>query len=451
MDFKKLAQENKQEAIELLTKLVKIDSVLDPSTATPSMPFGKGINEALETFLEIAKNDGFDVENVDGYAGRIIYKGATDERIAILGHLDVVPTGEGWTNPPFSATILNNKMYGRGTTDDKGPTVAAYMGLKVLKNLGIKLNKTIEIILGTDEETGWRGLAHYEEKYNLPDVGFSPDAEFPLINGEKGILRMILKGKGCSDFTLAGGNIFNAVIGKAQATTKINLVDEFSDYLEEHNLQGDCEFDGTNYIYTLIGVTAHAMQPQEGINAGTHLANFLSKYINHPTLKLISSNIHEDYNLCKLGLKTTHPVMGIITNNIGIMDFNEECSKFTFDIRYPIGFEFKNFETALRNILSIYDVTFEVVEDKEPHYVSEDDDLVKTLYGIYVKHTGDTVHKPRSIGGGTYARALKHGVAFGMEEVDKPSVCHMTDEYVDLDKFEEALGIYMEAIYELGK
>lgn len=451
MDFKKLAHEYFEEAVELLKKLVQIDSVLDPSTATFEMPFGKGINTCLETFLDIAKKEGFSTLNDDGYAGLIRFGNNDAESIAVLGHLDVVPTGEGWSNPPFSATIINNKMYGRGTTDDKGPTVAAYIGMKILKDQGIKLNKNIDLILGTDEETGWRGLAHYQEKYGLPDTGFSPDAEFPLINGEKGILRMILKGEGCKDFTLKGGNIFNAVIGKAVATTKIDLTNEFSNYLESHNLAGDVEFDGTNYIYTLNGVTAHAMMPEAGINAGTHLAVFLNNYFNHPTLKFIAFNIHEDYNLCKLGLKTTHKVMGIITNNVGIMDFNSEESKFTFDIRYPIGFEFAKYEEALKNILAIYNVTFEVVEDKEPHYVDIDDPLVQTLYAIYVKHTGDKVNGPRSIGGGTYARALKNGVAFGMEKCDEPSVCHMVDEYIDLDAFEQAIAIYAEAIYELGK
>ena len=136
MDFLKLAKEYKQQAIELLTKLVQINTVLDPSTITKEHPFGKGINDCLEYFLDVAKQDGFETLNDEGYAGRITYKGTSDESIAVLGHLDVVPTGEGWTNPPFSATIIDNKMYGRGTMDDKGPVVASYIALKILKEQG---------------------------------------------------------------------------------------------------------------------------------------------------------------------------------------------------------------------------------------------------------------------------------------------------------------------------
>ena len=451
MDFLKLAKEYRQEAIELLEKLVKIDSVLDPSTITKEHPFGKGINDCLEFFLDVAKKDGFDTLNDEGYAGRILYKGTSNESIAVLGHLDVVPTGDGWTNPPFSATIIDNKMYGRGTMDDKGPVVASYIALKILKEQGVKLTKNIEFILGTDEETGWRGLEHYQKNHQLPDTGFSPDAEFPLINGEKGIMRMILKGSPCSEFTLKGGNIFNAVIGKAVATTKIDLVEEFDSYLQENNLVGDVEFVDGKYIYTVNGKTAHAMCPQEGINAGTYLACFLNQYFDHPTLKFINNNIHLDYNMCKLGMKVTHKVMGIITNNVGIMDFNENESKFTFDIRYPIGFDFEFFKAPLKSILDIYGIIYEVVEQKNPHYVDLEDDLVKILYNSYVKYTNDTVNKPMCIGGGTYARALKHGVAYGMEEVGMPSVAHMVDECIDLDKLERAIAIYLDAIYELGK
>ena len=267
MDFLKLAKEYREQAIELLTKLVQINTVLDPSTITKEHPFGKGINDCLEYFLDVAKQDGFDTLNDEGYAGRITYKGTSDESIAVLGHLDVVPTGEGWTNPPFSATIIDNKMYGRGTMDDKGPVVASYIALKILKEQGIKLTKNVEFILGTDEETGWRGLEHFQKNYQLPDTGFSPDAEFPLINGEKGIMRMILKGKGAHDFILKGGSIFNAVIGKASLTLTKDLTNEFNKFLDNNNLTGNVEYIDGNYIYTVNGKTAHAMCPQEGVNA----------------------------------------------------------------------------------------------------------------------------------------------------------------------------------------
>lgn len=451
MNFLELAKQYKEEAIQLLQKLVQIDSVLDESTKTNTMPFGKGINECLEMFLEYAKKDGFEVLNDEGYAGLIKYHGRTNELIGVLGHLDVVPVTDGWKFPPFSATIEDNYMYGRGVMDDKGPVVAAYIALKILKEQGIVLDKTVDFILGTDEETGWRGLEHYQQNHKLPEIGFSPDAEFPLIHGEKGIIRCILEGQPCVGFTLKGGNIFNAVIGNATATTQVDLSEQFSNYLMENNLQGDCEYKDNTYYYHIKGVPAHAMEPHKGINAGTHLAVFLNNYFEHPTLEFITNCVHNDFNMTKLGQKVTHKVMGIITNNVGIMDFNENVTKFTFDIRYPIGLRFDLFSNSLPVILDVYGIKTNICEHKVPHYIDVDDPLVETLYNAYVKYTGDTQNKPCTIGGGTYARALKKGVAFGMELPNEPSVAHQIDERINLDNLITAIAIYAEAIYMLGK
>lgn len=451
INFLELVNKYKEEAIKTLQELVQINSVLDYDTVGENAPFGKGISEALNYMLNKASKDGFKTFNDDGYVGVVTMEGNTNEKIGILGHLDVVPVGEGWTYPSFSAQIVDGKMYGRGTMDDKGPTIASYIALKILKENNIKLNKTIELILGTDEETGWRGIEHYTKNYELPSVGFSPDAEFPLIHGEKGIVRVVMKGLPTEGFTLKGGNIFNAVIGKAVATTDIDYSEEFNQYLNENNLTGNVEIKNGLFEYTIVGKSAHAMEPHKGINAGTHLANFLNQFYNHPTLKFISNAVHNDHNMLKLGQKTTHKIMGIITNNVGIMDFNESESKFTFDIRYPIGFSFDYFSLALPNILGVYDITCEFVEHKTPHYIDIEDNLVKTLYNVYVKYTNDTVNKPCTIGGGTYARALKHGVAFGMELPGEPSVVHQADEYLDIENFLKAIAIYAEAIYELGK
>ena len=451
MDFRQYALKYKDEAIEMLKELVSINSIMDMSTAGINQPFGKGINDCLLKMQEKGLKDGFDVLNDEGYALKIESKGQGSDAIAVLGHLDVVPVDDNWTNPPFEPTIIDNKLYGRGSTDDKGPVVAAYIALKILKNEGFKLNKNVELILGTDEETEWRGIAHYQKKYKIPEIGFSPDAEWPLINGEKGILRIELNGLGSDEFTLSGGKVYNAVIGDAMATTDVDLTLEFNLYLEAHKLKGDVSYVNGQYEYHIIGKTAHAMSPEIGINAGCHLARFLNNYFDHPTLKFIANCCFEDYNMAKLGMKVEHPVMGIITCNIGIMDFNKDSSKFTFDIRYPEGFKFEDFQPAFTNILNVYQIKYEVKEYKPTHYVEPSSPLVQTLYRSYVKYTNDKVNKPKCIGGGTYAKVLKQGVAFGLEDPSIPSVCHISDEYIDLDRFIEAIAIYADAIYELGK
>lgn len=451
MDFKPYVKKYENEIIETLSNLVKINSILNMNTKAEDAPFGRGINKALVYMLRKAKLDGFETLNDDGYCLKIKLQGETDESIAVLGHLDTVPVDNTWIHDPFGAEIVDGKMYGRGTTDDKGPVVAAYFALKILKDAGIKLNKSVELLLGTDEETGWRGIHHYASKYPLPEIGFSPDAEWPLINGEKGILRIDLEGLGSSDFTIEGGNVYNAVIGTAHGTTKIDLIDEFYLYLDENHLDGKVSFMGDHYLYEVIGKTAHAMSPEIGVNAGIHLARFFNKYFKHPTLKFMNDVLFEDYNMNKLGMRCEHPIMGLTTLNVGIIKTDNEKSFFTFDIRFPEGFDFNLFEDAFKNILACYNINYHVIENKEVHYVDPNSELVKTLMNSYIKYTNDQNAYPRSIGGGTYAKVLKQGVAFGLEDPNLPSVCHISDEYIELERLMEATAIYCDAIYELCK
>lgn len=138
--------------------------------------------------------------------------------IGILGHLDVVPAGsnEEWVAPPFQAKIKDGKMYGRGTQDDKGPTLAALFATKALMNLGITFNKRVRFIFGTDEETPWRCMNRYCELEEIPSMGFTPDSVFPLVYAEKGLLQLLLEGKNETKLRLQAGNAFNAVPDTAE-------------------------------------------------------------------------------------------------------------------------------------------------------------------------------------------------------------------------------------------
>ena len=451
MEFKSLVKKYQDDLIKTLQSLVQINSILDESTKTIDMPFGKGINDALTFMEQLAKKDGFEVFNDEGYLLNVKLSGKTNETIAVLGHLDTVPVDNDWSHDPFGAEIVDGKMYGRGTTDDKGPVLAAYFALKILKDEKIPLTKGVELLLGTDEETGWRGVGHYMMNHEIPAFGFSPDAEWPLINGEKGILRINLEGLASNDFTLTGGKVVNAVIGEAKATTKVDLIKEFEDYLNENKLNGDAYLKDGSYHYTLLGRTAHAMNPEIGINAGLHMARFLNEHFDHPTLKFLTNCIFDDFNMNKLGMRVEHEVMGLGTLNVGIMRLNSEKSFFTFDIRFPKGFEFNEFEDAFKNILACYNLKYQVLENKGVHYVEPTEKLVQTLMASYIKYTNDVNAYPRSIGGGTYAKILKQGVAFGLEDPNKPSVCHISDEYIEIDELIKATCIYLDAIYELCK
>lgn len=185
-------EKRKEALIKDTQAFLQIESILDEETKSDQAPFGEGINQALHSILNKGQEDGFLVKNVDGYAGHIEF-GKGEELVGILCHIDVVPPGDGWTSPPFSAEIRDGKVFARGALDDKGPTMAAYYALKIVKELGVEVDKRLRIIIGTDEESNWGCVDHYFKHEEMPGLGFAPDADFPIIYAEKGILDCTLR------------------------------------------------------------------------------------------------------------------------------------------------------------------------------------------------------------------------------------------------------------------
>ena len=163
-----MIDELKDQMIEDICAMVQIDS--QRSEAKPGMPFGAGVNEALLKALSIAKREGLVTKNVDGYMGYGQY-GEGENYIGVMGHLDVVEIGDGWRYPAFSATIAENRIWGRGALDNKGPLFAAFYGMLALKKLGIKPNIPIRVIFGTNEETGMADCRYYLEHEKAPLMG----------------------------------------------------------------------------------------------------------------------------------------------------------------------------------------------------------------------------------------------------------------------------------------
>ena len=191
MDYEKYLELNEQEMIESLQSVLRAKSEEAPAVMTKDgevYPFGEGVQEALVKTLELGKKMGFETLNVDNYGGHIDFTGKSGKVMAIIGHLDVVPAGDGWDFDPYGAEVKDGKIFGRGTADDKGPVISCLYAMKALKDAGYEPEHTIRIILGCDEETGWKGMDYYLERVERPDFGFTPDADFPVINGEMGIV-----------------------------------------------------------------------------------------------------------------------------------------------------------------------------------------------------------------------------------------------------------------------
>lgn len=464
MDWLNEVVKRKEDLVKDTKKLLQINSVLDPSTAAEGKPFGEGIATCLQHLLQKAESDGFTVKNLDGYAAHIEW-GTGEKIVGILCHIDVVPPGDEWTSDPFSAEIRDEKIYARGAIDDKGPTMAAYYALKIVKEMNLSLKKRIRLIIGTDEESDWNCVKHYFKHEEMPLLGFAPDADFPIINSEKGVIDFFLKKDNEGDVHKNGSNVLhsftsghrlNMVPGFAKAriqTKKQDLIKrEFHGFLENEKLSGMIEENEEMLIIQLKGKSAHAAEPDNGVNAGLLLADFLVRFDldqnSKQFLEQILSLFLNDTRGRKLGIDCKDSISGELTLNVGILEYSRDHGgRAGVNIRYPVTVASERMKKAFEDLDHF---RLENFHDSKPHHVAEDHQLVTVLKKVYEGQTGKKAEL-LSIGGATYARALESGVAFGPLFPGKPDVAHQTDEYIEIDNLLKAASLYAQAIYELAK
>lgn len=462
LDFRKLAEKYRNEYFKDLNDLVEIESVRDDSLADPElgMPFGPGPRKALDTFLALADRDGFKTENVDGYAGVVRY-GQGDESVGILGHLDVVPLGDGWSKDPLQVTFEDGYVFGRGVLDDKGPTLAAYYALKMIRDENLPLKRKIMLIAGTDEESGSGCMKYYKKHGEIPTLGFTPDANFPVIYGEKGNMHVSLHSKDKTVIrSFDGGLRPNIVIGQAEAV--IDNSDEKSDlfdfYLKTNGLKGSMSKEEDGIHILMEGIPAHGSTPYDGLNAGTHLLNFIGEAYDDQLAKDYYE-ILKDWKGAPLGIEKNGVYMSFLTMNPGIIQFDNDEAYALVDIRYPNDTDpekvMKGFEKTCQALKSDINPVLDMAGD--PLFVDPDSELVSSLMNSYRKYTGDTFTPAITIGGGTYAKEFDNFVAFGPEKLEEDKTteafvggCHQRDEGIKADDLIEAMAIYADAIYSLA-
>ena len=435
--MKRLSLDTKKNFTNDLVNLIRIPSQLREFIPKSTPPFGQNIQVALDLMLSFGERDGFNTFSVDDYAG-VIEMGAGEE-IGILGHLDVVPVQEGWSVGPFSGEIIGGKMYGRGVNDDKGPTMATYYAMKWIKDSGIPLKKRIRLILGTDEESGMRCIQHYLTKHEPSSMAFAPDAVFPLIYAEKGIHSCEVSGIETAIVAFESGQRLNMVPEVAKAKLSSDVGELFHNYLTSNQVSGEVK-DGWLIVY---GKGAHAMQPDEGINAASLLGKFLVQVVDSPFTRLLSTM---DTTGKVFGVDYVSNEMGPITFNVGLVSVQDGKFSIKINTRIPKDYpHLSKFETAL----SEYG-TYTELGNVPVHYVSQDSPLVKTLLNAYQTVTGDMESEPITIGGGTYARMFPNAVAFGAMFPDREDVAHRVDEYMYLEDLYTAIEIYIQALLDLA-
>lgn len=468
IDWKKEVEKRKEQIISDVQKFLQIKSVLDPATKRSEAPFGTGIYEALNFLLQKGNQDGFLTKNIDGYAGYVEF-GRGKESLGILCHVDVVPEGSDWTYDPYGGEIVDGKIYGRGAIDDKGPTIAAYYAMKIVKDLGVPLNRRVRMIIGCDEESDWQCVDYYFKREEMPTVGFAPDADFPIIYAEKGICDFQLKFSAKQDdnnpstMTLEqfqAGNRLNMVpdLAKAIITSASNaekFVESFQKFLSDHQLQGESEIVDEKIHLTVKGVSAHGMEPNAGKNASLFLAQFLHTIgldeKAHQFITFIHKYFIDDTRGIKLGIASSNEAMGELTVNCGLLNYEKNRGgELGINIRYPNSTNSEAIFTKLQQVAKEHSFTCELLADAKPHFMDEKHPLITTLQSVYERQTGE-IATLIAIGGGTYARALDAGVAFGPLFPNRADVAHQKDEHIYIEDLLKATAIYAEAIYELAK
>lgn len=464
INWKELVEDYKEDFLEDLFTLLKIDSTRDDDAATDEFPVGPGPVEALDAFIELGKRDGFETDSFDNWAGHIEF-GEGEELLGVLGHVDVVPAGSGWDTDPFEPVIKDGKLYARGSSDDKGPTMAAYYAMKIIRDLDLPVSKRVRVIIGTDEESGWGCMDHYLKVAETPDFGFSPDAYFPIINGEKGNVSVNLNFEGGNGdqvklVSFKAGLRPNMVPEDAVAVVELenveDLVSAYDVFLEGKSVTGETSVEGNTVTITTFGKSAHGSTPEHGVNGATYLATFLNDYDFASDAKSFLNTaaiyLHDDHVGEKLGISHNDDLMGHLSANFGIFKFEAgKGGQIGANMRYPQGTDEETILAQFKKTLADEKVEAEVAPGgKKPHYVPVEDPLVETLLNVYKRQTGLEAHE-MVIGGGTYGRLLERGVAFGAMFPDSEDTMHQANEYMAVEDLMRAMSIYAESIYELIK
>ena len=465
--------------IKMLQELIAFRSVTSEETA--DMPFGKGVHEAFMYMLNKAKQDDFVTENIDNYGGHIEFGGyildeegdivgTSDEVFGILGHLDTVAEGSDWDFPAFGGEISDGKIYGRGAIDNKGPIVAAYFAMLALKNSGFVPEKKVRLILGLDEETNWIGMQKYLQKVKAPDLGFAPDAEFPVIHAEKGIIVFELAkkfnkeiNKGLELRSFKGGSAANMVADFARVVVRDEktenyekIKDEAAHYREEYKRKVNVKGVGKSLEITAKGISSHGARPESGLNAISIMMDFLGRlhFANEDVndfINFYNDHIGFEFDGTSLGCNISDEVSGALILNTGLIDMDNKAGLITINIRYPVTKSDADVYDAIMPTINKNNLGVVKGKDRKPIYFPKDDKMITSMMDIYKKHTGDNESQPIVIGGGTYARAADNLVAFGGTFPGQEDVAHKKNEYIEIDKMVLMAKIYAEAIYELSK
>lgn len=445
-----LLESYREDFVKTLQEWVRVPSV--KGEPAEGAPFGCEIGKMMDLAAETGRKMGFDVRTFDGYALDMTL-GEAEEKLAVLGHLDVVPVGDGWVKPPFGAEIEDGKIYGRGTNDDKGPSLAALYAMKAIKEAGIPLKRGIRLILGGDEECDWECMSYYAAHADMPRMGFSPDASFPLINTEKGMLHFEIRfpeaKEGLRILKMATGERPNVIAGESRALLEggEELAEKVRAYALETGLPYSAEVTREGVWVTAKGISGHSAYP-EGKRSAIGMMLKMMKFLGaRGGIAVLAESVGMESDGKSLGCACEDAVSGPLTNNMGILRLEKGQWFATLDFRCPVEADQEKLIREAKAHLPGIDVR--VITRKPPHHVPAESELVTGLLAAYEEESG-MKGEAMSTGGGTYAKVLEQGVAFGAVFPGEEELAHLANEYERIDSLMLAMKIYANALVRLA-
>ena len=442
-----------------ITAVVAHPSVADETAAEPGAPFGRPVRDALDCALGIARRLGYETGDDEGYLGYADIPGERAGQVATIAHVDVVPAGVGWATDPFSVVRRDGWLLGRGVIDDKGPAVLSLYAGAFLKRLGTTPRYAFRALLGCDEEAGMSDVAHYLADHEAPLFLFTPDAEFPVCNAEKGLFDATFVSGAITDgkiISWSGAEVTNAIPGESVLELAVDAAELPAPVANAERIDIEAVRPGVTRIVA-HGIGGHASTPEGTINAIGLVARYLdeagvlageeARYLE--LLKLVLADTAGE----ALGIATSSDAFGPLTLNAGTIRLHDGRLEQTIDVRYPDSTSVDAMAAALAPIAEAHGATLEVGHTKVPFSVDASHPAVQTLIEVYRDITGDAA-EPFSMGGGTYARNFPCAVSFGPESADVAmpdwvGPMHGPNEGANEALLRRALKIYIAAIVRL--
>lgn len=448
---------HEQELLEDTRRMLRIPSI--EGEPQPNAPFGAANREALDLALALSQSAGMQTKDLEGYLGYAEF-GQGERLVLSLGHLDVVPVGPGWKHEPFGAEIDEGYIYARGSTDDKGPTMASFYAMRAIKECFPDVPARMRQAFGCNEESGFKCVERYAETEEAPTFGVAPDSGWPLYHGEKGICNLNIelrlnKGAEMELLEVCGGQRPNIVIDQAEAAVRVasqarKVIEGKLASAWDKNVA--CTWEGDVLRLKAVGKAAHGARPFLGDSAATRIFRQLFEIApvadENYYQELLESAITSGAGI---GINGEDEVSKDLTCNLGIVSTEDGVVKLLFNIRYPVtwkGTQVKEkCEAHLAKLKGGWKLA-DVGRDSPSLYFPLDHPLVKTICRVYTEETGE-VKEPGVMGGGTYARALPNTVSIGTGW-DGDGKAHETDERLKVENLFKMSRIYAHLYYELA-